>query len=93
MKKRVIIFSGLVNVDKNLVGTAVIYKKMADVFLAKNYEVFMVVPELNNLKTEKINFQLYNEENNKKLIHSASIIVFGAYPPVKPLIYAHEKRD
>lgn len=91
MKKRVIIFSGLVNVDKNLVGTAVIYKKMADVFLSQHYEVVMVVPELNNLKAEKINFQLYNEENNKKLINSASIIVFGAYPPVKPLIYAYEK--
>lgn len=92
MKKRVIIFSGLVNVDKNLVGTAVIYKKMADVFLSKNYEVFMVVPELNNLKAEKINFQIYNEKNNKKLIDSASIVIFGAYPPTQPLIYAYEKR-
>ena len=92
MKKKVIIFSGLVNVDKNLVGTAVIYKKMADVFLSQNYEVVMVVPELSDLQSEKINFQLYNEENNKKLINSASIIVFGAYPPVDPLIYAHEKR-
>lgn len=91
MKKQVAIFTGLVSVDENLVGTAVIYKKMADIFLSQGYKVFMVVPEESNLQNTKINFSIYNKKNNQKIINNSHLVVFGAYPPLDPLLYAYSK--
>ncbi len=91
MKKKATIFTGLVNVDKNLVGTAVIYKKIADIFLKEGYEVVMVIPEETDLNFPGVNFELYEEEKNKKMINSSSVVVFGAYPPTRPLIYAYQE--
>ncbi len=92
MKKQAVIFSGLVNVDQNLVGTAVIYKKIADILFKQGYHVSIVVPRKSDLKDDFINFYLYDEKSNKKLIDSCDIVIFGAYPPVNPLLYAYEKR-
>lgn len=91
IKKRAVIFSGLVNVDRNLVGTAVIYKKIAEIFLKQSYQVVMVIPEKTDLAIKGIDFVVYNDKNNKKVINDAGVIVFGAYPPNDPLIYAHKK--
>ncbi|MBN2884618.1 glycosyltransferase [Patescibacteria group bacterium] len=90
MKKEVSIFTGLVNVDKNLVGTAVVYKKIADIFVDLGYRVNMIVPSLNRLEEKGINFYQYNDASNKKLIKSSSLVIFGAYPPVEPLLYAYK---
>ena len=92
MKKEVSIFTGLVRVDKNLVGTAVIYKKIADIFIALGYKVNMIIPAATDLEDKKINFQFYSDSRNKKLIKSSSLVVFGAYPPVEPLLYAHQNK-
>ena len=92
MKKKALIFSGLVRVDKNMVGTAVIYKKIAELLLKQGYQVSIVVPEESNLKIKGINFVIYNEKNNCKLINQASLIIFGAYPPVSPMLYAYSKK-
>jgi len=86
------IFSGLVNVDKNLVGTAVIYKKIADILIQKGYRVTIVVPELPDTAEKQIKFALYSEKGNKALINDSSVVVFGAYPPISPMLYAHEKK-
>lgn len=91
-KKKVVIFSGLVNVDQNLVGTAVIYKKIAELFLKQGYQVTMVIPEETDLPDKRINFVVYNDKNNEKLIAAATVVVFGAYPPNEPLIFAHKKK-
>jgi glycosyltransferase involved in cell wall biosynthesis len=90
MNKKVTIFTGLVNIDKNLVGTAVVYKKIADIFIKNGYKVTMIVPEKPDIKEKDILFQVYNEENNKKAINSSSVIIFGAYPPTNPLLYAYD---
>ncbi|MEA3449592.1 MAG: glycosyltransferase [Patescibacteria group bacterium] len=89
--KKAVIFTGLVKVDKNLVGTAVIYQKIADILLRQGYAVGMVVPEQNNLKN-KINYYTWSEKNNKKLINSSDLVIFGAYPPVEPMYYAYQKK-
>lgn len=92
MAKRAVIFTGLVNIDKNLVGTAVIYKKIADLMIKKGYEVSMVIPKETDLVDDRIDFHLYDEEKNKKLINSSSVVTFGAYPPPQPLWYAYYKK-
>ncbi|MDA3802282.1 MAG: glycosyltransferase [Patescibacteria group bacterium] len=91
MKKIVTIFTGLVSVDKNLVGTAVVYKKIADIYKSLNYQVNMVIPEETDLEDDSINFYLYDTKNNKKLINSSTVTIFGAYPPTEPLLYAYSK--
>ncbi|MDD2681248.1 MAG: glycosyltransferase [Patescibacteria group bacterium] len=92
MKKEVSIFTGLVQVDKNLVGTAVIYKKLADIFISLGYKVNLIIPSSTDLTSDQINFYLYNSNNNKKLIKSSNLVIFGAYPPVEPLLYAHRHK-
>jgi len=91
MKKIVTIFTGLVNIDKNLVGTAVVYKKIADIYSSLGYIVNMVIPEESNLDDKSINFYLYNTKNNNNLINKSSVVIFGAYPPIEPLIYSYKK--
>lgn len=90
MKKEVSIFTGLVSVDKNLVGTAVVYKKIADIFVGLGYQVNMIVPGASDLEEKGVNFYQYAEISNRKLIKSSSLVIFGAYPPVEPLLYAHK---
>ncbi len=92
MSSKAVIFTGLVNIDKNLVGTAVIYKKLADLLIKKGYRVSMVVPSETDIIDSSINFYLYEENNNKKLISSSSLVVFGAYPPPQPLWFAYQKK-
>lgn len=92
MTYKAVIFTGLVNVDKNLVGTAVIYKKIADILIRKGYKVSMVIPGETDIVDPDIKFCFYEEENNKKLISSASLVVFGAYPPPQPLWFAYQKK-
>lgn len=92
MKKKVAIFTGLVNIDKNLVGTAVIYKKIADIFVAQGYQVNLIIPELTDFKDDSIKFHLYNKKNNEQLIKNSSLVIFGAYPPLEPLLYAHYQK-
>jgi glycosyltransferase involved in cell wall biosynthesis len=91
MNKKVTIFTGLVDIDENLVGTAVIYKEIADIFLKEGYEVVMIVPRKANLKDSSIEFKDYDKSSNEKAIKSSSLVVFGAYPPVEPLFYAYQK--
>ena len=91
MPQKATIFTGLVNVDKNLVGTAVIYKKLADLLVKKGYEVSMVIPQETDLKDSRINFCLYEDKNNRKLIRSSNLVFFGAYPPPDPLWYAYSR--
>lgn len=92
MKKKALIFSGLVRVDKNMVGTAVIYKKIAELLLKQGYQVTIVVPEESDLQQKGIDFALYHEKNNNKLINNSSLVIFGAYPPVLPMLYAYLKK-
>ena len=92
MAARAVIFTGLVNMDKNLVGTAVIYKKIAELLVKKGYKVSMVIPKETDLQIKGVDLYLYQEEKNKKLINSSSLVVFGAYPPHRPLWYAYEKK-
>lgn len=87
----IVIFSGLVNIDKNLVGTAVIYKKIADLAKKLGYQVDMVIPNLIDAKDD-IKYSVWEKKNNQKLINQADIVVFGAYPPVEPLNYARKKK-
>ncbi len=91
MSKKVVIFTGLVSVDTNLVGTAVIYKKIADIFIKEGFQVTMALPQETDLKDNFINFKVYNEKNNKKIIDSAEVVIFGAYPPTDPLLYSYKK--
>ena len=87
----IVIFSGLVNIDKNLVGTAVIYKKIADLAKKLGYQVDMVIPNLIDAKDD-VKYCVWEKKNNQKLINQADIVVFGAYPPVEPLNYARQKK-
>lgn len=91
MEKRVVIFTGLVKVDKNLVGTAVIYQKIAEIFYKQGYNVDLVGPDKTNHNDSFFRHFSYEEKNNQKLIKAAKVVIFGAYPPVKPLIYAYQK--
>lgn len=90
--KKAVIFTGLVEINKNLVGTAIIYKKIAGLLIKKGYQVQMVIPEKTDIKNQNINFSIYKNNLNKKIIDQSSLVVFGSYPPVDPLIYAHKKR-
>lgn len=90
--KKAVVFTGLVNVDKNLVGTAVIYIKMAEILSRENYQVHLVVPEVSDYNNKKFKFHLYDKESNEKLINSSSLVVFGAYPPIDPMLYAYRKK-
>lgn len=92
MVSRAVIFTGLVNIDKNLVGTAVIYKKLADLLIKKGYKVSMVIPQETDIVAPDIDFHLYEENNNRKLISSAGLVIFGAYPPPQPLWFAYQKK-
>lgn len=76
--------------DKNLVGTAVVYKQIADIFVDLGYQVNMIVPCFSDLEEKGINFYQYAKSNNQKLIQSSSLVIFGAYPPVEPLLYAYK---
>jgi len=89
MKKTITIFTGLVKINKNLVGTAVVYERLAYFLTQAGFQVNLVLPEVSDLKLTKINFYLYNETNNKKLIRQSQLVIFGAYPPVDPLKYAY----
>lgn len=90
-KQSAVIFTGFVKIDKNLVGTAVIYKKIADMLLQQEgYQVDMVVPEFGDLK-DKIVYHTWDAKNNKRLINAAQVVVFGAYPPIEPMYYAWQK--
>jgi glycosyltransferase involved in cell wall biosynthesis len=89
--KKATIFTGLVRLDENLVGTAVIYKKIAEILLAQGYRVDMVVPEI-NLENNKVNYHTWNDKNNKKLINNTDLVIFGAYPPIEPMYYAYQKK-
>ena len=90
--KKATIFTGLVEINENLVGTAVIYKKIAELLVQKGYETHLVVPEKTDIKSQKLNFHLYNNTQNKKLINQSSLVIFGAYLPIEPLIYAYRKK-
>jgi hypothetical protein len=92
MKNIVTIFTGLVSVDKNLVGTAVVYKKIADIYNSLGYQVNMVVPEITDIIDDSINFHLYETKNNERLINSSKVTIFGAYPPTEPLLYAYNSK-
>lgn len=92
MASKAVIFTGLVNIDKNLVGTAIIYKKLADLLIKKGYQVSMVTPGETDITGTKIKFHLYEEENNQKLISSSGLVIFGAYPPPQPLWTAYQKK-
>lgn len=92
MEKIAIIFTGLVKIDKNLVGTAVIYRQIAEIFQRQGYRVKMVVPELsfdNNLGVE---YYRYQDKNNRLLIKQADVVIFGAYPPTAPLLEAYRQK-
>lgn len=94
MSKKAIIFTGLVKIDSNLVGTAIIYLKILSLLVKNGYDVNIVVPEEVDLPAlkKKIGVNIYSEKNNKELIDSADLLVFGAYPPISPLLYAYHKK-
>ncbi len=92
MPKLAVIFTGLVSVDKNLVGTAVIYKKIAEIFRQEKYQVILVGPEVSDIQEEGIEAVVYEEKNNSRLIKSADVVVFGAYPPPAPLQEAYRQK-
>ncbi|MBD3248337.1 glycosyltransferase [Candidatus Falkowbacteria bacterium] len=94
MKKIASVFTGLAKVDENLVGTAVIYKKIAELLSKKDYKVNLVVPDDKRLigLGRNIEFFVYNEKNNKKLISNSDIVVFGAHPPIRPMLHAYGRK-
>lgn len=92
MKKTALIFTGLVKMDKNLVGTAVIYQQMANIFIRQGYRVKMVVPEISLDAPKGADYYLYKDRSNKLLIKEANIVIFGAYPPVTPLLEAYRQK-
>jgi len=87
----IVIFTGLANIDKNLVGTAVIYKKIAAIAQKLGYCVDIVVPDLAEVESG-INCHSWDKKNNEKLINQCDIAVFGAYPPIEPLLYVSKKK-
>jgi hypothetical protein len=90
--KKALIFTGLVQINKNLVGTAVIYKKMAELLVKEKYEVILVIPAKTDMENKNFSFHVYNKKNNNKLINQADLVIFGSYPPIDPLLYAYKKR-
>ena len=58
------IFTGLVKLNKNLVGTAVVYERLAYFLDKHNFKINIVVPEETDNKIENINYYKYN--NNIK---------------------------
>jgi len=93
MKKKVVtIFTGLVKLNKNLVGTAVVYQQLAYWLNKNNFSVNLVIPEKNDDQLAGVDYFIYQEKNNKKLIQQSDIIFFGAYPPIEPLKYAYQQK-
>lgn len=90
--EKAVIFTGLVKIDRNLVGTAIIYRRIAEILLRKGYRVTLVVPQETDLVDDGLEFKVYHRKENQNLIDEAAVIVFGAYPPVEPLLYAYKKR-
>jgi len=92
MSKKVTIFTGLVKIGQDLVGTAVCYRQIAHFLKANGFLVTMVVPEEVDNPEKGIQYSIYNEGRNKKIISASDIIIFGAYPPVDPLEYAYKNK-
>jgi len=92
MKKIALIFTGLVKIDQNLVGTAVIYQEIAMILKNQGYIVKMVVPEISSLAPNIASYYQYQDKNNKILIKTASLVIFGAYPPVTSLLEAYRQK-
>lgn len=90
--KKITIFTGLSAIGENIVGTAIIYVKIAQLLSAENFMVEMVVPNEDYPQNKKISYHRYDFEKNKGLIDNSDIIIFGAYPPIEDLQYAKRKK-
>lgn len=91
MNKKAVIFTGMANLDSNIVGTAVIYLKIIDILKSQKYKVDVIVPEKTDLNIKDVDFHVYKDSNNKKVIDKSKLVIFGAYPPIDPMVYAHKK--
>lgn len=92
MEKIALIFTGLVRIDQNLVGTAVIYHRIANILKACGYSVRMVVPEISPSAPPLAEYYRYQDKNNRLLIKQADVVIFGAYPPTDPLLEAYRQK-
>ncbi len=88
---QVTIFTGLVKINQNLVGTAVAYKELAQFLSKAGFLVNLVLPEQTDLSLPDIQIYIYKQRNNQRLIDQSKVVIFGAYPPVEPLKYAYQK--
>ena len=86
-QKKIIIFTGLVKISRNLVGTAVIYPELARGLNQAGFKVSMVGPEM---KQPGVDYYVYHKKNNEKLIRGSSAVIFGSYPPIEPMEYARK---
>lgn len=87
--KKVVIFTGLVKLNKNLVGTAIIYHCLASFLNKANFHVSLVLPEQSDYQLKGVDYHLYHPQHNRRLINQSHLVIFGAYPPLEPLQYAH----
>jgi len=92
MAKKITIFTGLVKIGPDLVGTAVVYREIAHLLRMKGFEVSMVVPEPVDNPEKGIAYYVYEPRRNKKIIRQSDIVFFGAYPPTDPLEYAYKNK-
>lgn len=87
------IFTGLVKLKQNMVGTAVVYDKLAYFLKQAGLTVNLVIPEASDSQRTGINYYIYDKKINQKIIDQSNIIIFGAYPPIEPMEYAYAKKS
>jgi len=92
MKNKITIFTGLSKLGKDVFGTAVIYQQIAHILKLNGFKISIVATGKVNLQENGIKYFVYNKYKNKKIINRSDIVVFGAYPPVNDMIYAHKKK-
>ena len=63
-QKKIIIFTGLVKISRNLVGTAVIYPELARGLNQAGFKVSMVGPEAVEMKQPGVDYYVYHKKNN-----------------------------